>query len=134
MSTLPAASSFNGSADSLGTIGRTSKPTELKYPCAIAVYSDAWSALGNQSSITVNGFVPDVETTSCLVPHAPSAMAQTQATSRDHPWRGAGLPPSRGPSRAVWRTLDDALNGSLLLVDWPTARAFARRWSVHKNS
>src|ERR1700722_4445706 len=121
MSTLPAASSFNGSADSLGTIGRTSKPTELKYPCAIAVYSDAWSALGNQSSITVNGFVPGAETTSCLVPHAPSTTAQMHATSREDPKRERSLP-LRGAGRAARLTLDDALNGSLLLVDWPMAR------------
>ena len=57
MSTLPAASSFSGSAGSAGTCGRTSRPTARKSPWAIAEYSAAWSALGKKSSITVNGFV-----------------------------------------------------------------------------
>src|ERR1019366_1772328 len=91
MSTLPAASSFSGSADSPGTIGRTSSPTVLKSPCAIAVYSGAWSALGNQSSITVNGFVAGAERVSCFEPQALSARLSVSAISRANERRRNGL-------------------------------------------
>ena len=91
MSTLPAASSFSGSAVSAGTIGCTSRPTARKSPCAIAEYSAAWSALGNQSSITVNGFTPGAESTSCLLPHAPSATAHARHAAASRRGRGARL-------------------------------------------
>src|SRR6185437_10037707 len=136
MSTLPAASSFSGSADSVGTTGRTSRPTVAKSPCAIAVYNGAWSALGNQSSITENGFVAGAERASCLEPHAASASRQGRASSSARA-RWIHLPPGgkqdRGLGRGAMdlntrRGFDGALNGLLLLAFAPTARARARPW------
>ena len=90
MSTLPAASSFSGSADSEGVTGCTLSPTARKSPWAIAAYSGAWSALGNQSSITVKRFaLADAVVTFCAVPQAVSVSAPraSRAASR----RGTGI-------------------------------------------
>ena len=132
MSTLPAASSFSGSAVSEGTTGFTSSPTARKSPWAIAAYSGAWSALGNQSSITVNGLAAGAEITSCLAPQAASAQARRAPPQRRPSGEPAVRPPvcassarHRPRARRLRRWL--AVNEALLSIGAPTARAGARR-------